>query len=53
MCGHLVWRHRKNAQNGYENIDNIQTPCSQQQATTYQEESVPKLRESLLESVAQ
>ena len=49
----LVRKQLKNAQNGYENIDNIQTPYSQRPPTTYQEVSVPRLRESLLESVTQ
>ena len=41
--------------NGYEDIDNIQAPPEdlppRQQSTTYQEVSVPALRESLLESI--
>ena len=49
----LVRKQLKNAQNGYENIDNIQIPHSKRPPTTYQEVSVPRLRESLLESVTQ
>ena len=44
----LLWRQQKHTQNGYENV-----PYSQWQPTTYQEVSVSKLRESLLESVTQ
>ena len=59
IIGYHVWRRCRSLKrqhvNGYEAIDNFQTPppqsSSQCQSTTYQEVSVPKLRESLLESV--
>ena len=49
----LLRRYQKNTQNDYQSINNIQIPRSHRQLTTYQEVSVPKLRESLLESVTQ
>ena len=60
IIGYHIWRavsllknQRRNTLNGYEEIDNTQTPPQvppPNETTTYQEVAVPQLRESLLES---
>ena len=57
ICYH-IWKRLQSLKrrhcNGYQDINDIQAPPqgpAQGQSTTYQEVSVPELRESLLESV--